>query len=223
MSAADGYADQTPGVVRYEPPYGNHVFIDPGSEMVKFAHLRPGSVAVSTGDQVTGQLLGEVGNSGNTTEPHLHIHAERDGIGLGLRFDGIIGTLHRGRTPAHLPPRHTRPCASCGPRSRMPSVMGPATRPRPSPTRRRLPGVACGFPVGEGDALLGGARPPGLVGLAEGGEDAVADDEAWRIGCGRVGRRGYGPQRGAQLLRGVEECLGGNVPDRRCVLLSGVG
>lgn len=44
------------------------------------------------------QLLGEVGNSGNTTEPHLHLHAERDGLGLDLRFTGITGTLHRGRT-----------------------------------------------------------------------------------------------------------------------------
>ncbi|MER5923408.1 hypothetical protein [Streptomyces mirabilis] len=48
-----------------------------------------------------GQLLGGVGNSGNTTEPHLHLHAERDGLGLDLRFSGITGitgTLHRGRT-----------------------------------------------------------------------------------------------------------------------------
>ncbi|MGW2816719.1 peptidoglycan DD-metalloendopeptidase family protein [Streptomyces sp. NPDC001415] len=99
VSAADGYADQIPGTIRYEPPYGNHVFIDTGSEVVKLAHLRPGSVTVSTGDRVhTGQPLGEVGNSGNTTEPHLHIHAERDGLGLDLRFTGITGTLHRGRT-----------------------------------------------------------------------------------------------------------------------------
>jgi hypothetical protein len=29
-----------------------------------------------------------VGNSGNSTEPHLHIHAERNGTGLRLRFEG---------------------------------------------------------------------------------------------------------------------------------------
>ncbi|MEU7063850.1 M23 family metallopeptidase [Streptomyces sp. NPDC046161] len=99
VSAEDGYTDQTPGVIRYEPPYGNHVFIDTGSEIVKLAHLRPGSVTVSAGERVhTGQLLGEVGNSGNTSEPHLHIHAEREGVGLDLRFTGIPGTLHRGRT-----------------------------------------------------------------------------------------------------------------------------
>ncbi|MFE9406506.1 M23 family metallopeptidase [Streptomyces sp. NPDC006530] len=99
VAAVDGYADQVPGTIRYEPPYGNHVFIDTGSEVVKLAHLRPGSVTVSTGDRVrAGQPIGEVGNSGNTTEPHLHIHAERDGLGLDLRFTGVPGTLHRGRT-----------------------------------------------------------------------------------------------------------------------------
>jgi murein DD-endopeptidase MepM/ murein hydrolase activator NlpD len=35
-----------------------------------------------------GQRIGRVGNSGNTSEPHLHIHAERDGAGVPLRFDG---------------------------------------------------------------------------------------------------------------------------------------
>ncbi|WP_236584422.1 hypothetical protein [Streptomyces sp. MBT53] len=41
-----------------------------------------------------------MGNSGNTTEPHLHLHAERDGLGLDLdlEFTGIPGPLHRGRT-----------------------------------------------------------------------------------------------------------------------------
>ncbi|TMZ49982.1 M23 family metallopeptidase, partial [Klebsiella pneumoniae] len=35
-----------------------------------------------------GQLLGTVGNSGNTSEPHLHIHAEKDGEGVPIRFGG---------------------------------------------------------------------------------------------------------------------------------------
>lgn len=32
--------------------------------------------------------VGAVGNSGNTTEPHLHIHAEKDEEGIPIRFDG---------------------------------------------------------------------------------------------------------------------------------------
>ena len=45
-----------------------------------------------------GLLLGEVGNSGNTTEPHLHIEASRDGLGVDLRFAGNPGRYWRGRT-----------------------------------------------------------------------------------------------------------------------------
>jgi hypothetical protein len=99
VSAVDGIEDQAPGTLRYGPLYGNHVFIDTGTETVKLAHLRPGTVAVTTGRTVpAGELLGEVGNSGNSSEPHLHIHAERDGQGLDLRFAGVDGHLHRGRT-----------------------------------------------------------------------------------------------------------------------------
>jgi len=99
ISAAGAVADQRPGEIRYQPAHGNHVFLDTGHEIVKLAHLRPGSVTVRPGDLVrTGQLLGEVGNSGNTTEPHLHLHAERDGVGLDLTFTDVRGRLYRGRT-----------------------------------------------------------------------------------------------------------------------------
>ena len=37
------------------------------------AHLKPGSICVRTGQQVNlGEKIGECGNSGNTSEPHLH-------------------------------------------------------------------------------------------------------------------------------------------------------
>jgi hypothetical protein len=40
--------------------------------------MRQNSVAVAPGDRVeVGNRLGEVGNSGASTEPHLHIHAQR--------------------------------------------------------------------------------------------------------------------------------------------------
>jgi murein DD-endopeptidase MepM/ murein hydrolase activator NlpD len=53
---------------------GNHVVIDHGDgEFSFYAHLRPGSVGVHVGDAVTrGQRIGDVGSSGNSTEPHLH-------------------------------------------------------------------------------------------------------------------------------------------------------
>lgn len=61
-------------------PAGNHVLVScrvgDAEITVLFAHFRQGGVAVARGDQVRrGAALGRVGNSGNSTEPHLHLHA----------------------------------------------------------------------------------------------------------------------------------------------------
>lgn len=59
---------------------GNHVILDCGEFVVLLAHLRQGSVQVTVGQTVgKAQVIGQVGNSGNTSEPHLHIHAQRRG------------------------------------------------------------------------------------------------------------------------------------------------
>jgi hypothetical protein len=86
-----------PDVDRAHPP-GNFVLIECEATVhVVLAHLRSGTVTVHPGDYVTTEtILGEVGNSGNSTEPHLHIHAQRPGriwdpfIGdpLAIRLDG---------------------------------------------------------------------------------------------------------------------------------------
>ena len=53
---------------------GNHVVIDLGNnEYAMYMHLIPGSIPVKVGQKVkSGDKVGRVGNSGNTTEPHLH-------------------------------------------------------------------------------------------------------------------------------------------------------
>jgi murein DD-endopeptidase MepM/ murein hydrolase activator NlpD len=53
---------------------GNHVILDLGDgTYALYAHLRRGSLTVREGDRVTvGQPLARCGNSGNSTEPHLH-------------------------------------------------------------------------------------------------------------------------------------------------------
>jgi hypothetical protein len=59
---------------------GNHVILECGGIHLLLAHFRPGSVRVSAGQPVAvGDRLGEVGNSGNSGAPHLHIHAQRPG------------------------------------------------------------------------------------------------------------------------------------------------
>jgi len=70
--------DQPLGSADPNNPAGNYVTIDMGEgRFVLLAHLREGSVAVKTGDPVEpGDLIGEVGNSGNTSEPHLHIQIQ---------------------------------------------------------------------------------------------------------------------------------------------------
>ena len=69
---------------------GNTVTLDLGAgRYAKYAHLQPGSVRVRTGDRVRrGQVLGLLGNSGNSTGPHLHFNVESaPGIGgNGLPF-----------------------------------------------------------------------------------------------------------------------------------------
>lgn len=57
---------------------GNHVVIaaDAGGFFVLVAHLRRGSVCVTPGEVVrAGALIGTCGNSGNSTEPHVHLQA----------------------------------------------------------------------------------------------------------------------------------------------------
>ncbi len=53
---------------------GNHVILDLGDGVFAFyAHMQKGSVQVQEGDRVKrGQLLGKLGNTGNTSAPHLH-------------------------------------------------------------------------------------------------------------------------------------------------------
>ena len=78
---------------------GNHVLVrhDDGT-VAAYAHLRRGSVAVRPGERVgTGAELGRVGNTGNTSMPHLHVHlmdrARVDAAaGLPLTWSGLTRT-----------------------------------------------------------------------------------------------------------------------------------
>lgn len=74
----DGDPDEPPGRWRLRRTTGNHVVIEVAPrEFLFVAHLQPGSITVAPGDRVRmGQPIGRVGNSGNTTEPHVHLHLQ---------------------------------------------------------------------------------------------------------------------------------------------------
>jgi hypothetical protein len=78
VSATDGLPEQTPGKypinISLEDADGNSVILDLGEgQYAMYAHMKPGSVYVHKGDHVkVGQVIGLVGNSGNSVAPHLH-------------------------------------------------------------------------------------------------------------------------------------------------------
>ncbi|GAB3534895.1 hypothetical protein GCM10027403_11710 [Arthrobacter tecti] len=55
---------------------GNHVLIEGSDGVVAICHLQQGSIEVRAGQRVrVGDVLGRCGNSGNSTEPHVHVQA----------------------------------------------------------------------------------------------------------------------------------------------------
>ncbi|HEY7218643.1 MAG TPA: M23 family metallopeptidase, partial [Candidatus Binatia bacterium] len=71
--------------VTVDSAVGNYVTLDLGQRhFALYAHLQPGSIKVRVGDQVkTGQVLGLLGNSGNSDAPHLHFQVTDDNSPLG--------------------------------------------------------------------------------------------------------------------------------------------
>jgi hypothetical protein len=79
VDTLDGLPENTPGeAASYDldpsTALGNHVILDlGGGRYALYAHLETGSVGVQVGEQVDqGEVLARVGNTGNTTAPHLH-------------------------------------------------------------------------------------------------------------------------------------------------------
>jgi biotin carboxyl carrier protein len=87
VEVKDSIPENVPGInsravpITLETVGGNHVVIDIGGGHYAFyAHVKPGSLRVKLGDRVKrGQVIALVGNTGNSTEPHLHFHIS-DGV-----------------------------------------------------------------------------------------------------------------------------------------------
>ena len=80
VAATDGLPDLPVPRMDRSHMAGNHVILECGPVWVVLAHMQRGSVRAAVHERVqVGQVVGLVGNSGNTGEPHLHLHAQRPG------------------------------------------------------------------------------------------------------------------------------------------------
>lgn len=111
VSVVDGLPEQTPGrfpeAITLAQADGNSVVLDlGGGRYALYAHLQPGSLRVRPGDRVRrGQVLGLVGNTGNSVAPHLHFHvmdgpSPLDSNGLPYAIDAFEVTGHTPGTAA---------------------------------------------------------------------------------------------------------------------------
>jgi murein DD-endopeptidase MepM/ murein hydrolase activator NlpD len=92
----DGVKDNVPGVLNHVYIPGNTVIIKTATgEYAFFAHFKQHSIVVKQGQKVsTGALLGLCGNSGNSSEAHLHFHLQNvedmtKAIGAKCYFDQL--------------------------------------------------------------------------------------------------------------------------------------
>lgn len=97
-------------------PMGNHIVIqvDDDGTSVALAHLQRGSSRVAVGDEVeAGQVVAAVGNSGNTSEPHVHLQVmdvPHPNWALGVPFtftDVVVGEA--AAPPIEAPPEDVVP------------------------------------------------------------------------------------------------------------------
>jgi murein DD-endopeptidase MepM/ murein hydrolase activator NlpD len=102
VEAEGTWPDLLPGVRDPQHPMGNHVVIDHRNGEYSFlCHLKQGSVKPRAGEIVTaGDAIGLCGNSGNTTEPHLHYHLQDtprplDGDGVPAEFSDYLADGER--------------------------------------------------------------------------------------------------------------------------------
>ena len=94
--------------------YGNYLVLDIGGCWAVYMHCLPGSFRVKAGDHVEeGQPVARLGNSGNSTEPHLHFQlndvpdpAFSHGLPLMFKKYTKIGEIRFGTPPGpvQLPP-----------------------------------------------------------------------------------------------------------------------
>ncbi len=83
IAAVDGLPDMQVPRVDHDHLAGNHVILRCSGVDILLGHFRRGTVLVRVGEKLSvGDTIAQVGNSGNTSEPHLHVHAQEPGIAV---------------------------------------------------------------------------------------------------------------------------------------------
>jgi hypothetical protein len=102
INVTDGVADNAPGSMNRSATVGNCVVIQHREgEVSVLCHFKQGSILVKPGDKVKrGQVLGQCGNSGNSSEPHIHYHLQdspmlQAGFGVKCVFTQAVLTKER--------------------------------------------------------------------------------------------------------------------------------
>lgn len=97
VQVIDSIPDNIPGETNVRDLTGNTVVLQTDiGEYILFAHLQEGSIIVEEGQEVAqGEVMARCGNSGNSTEPHLHLSLQntlemRDAIGGKLYFERLL-------------------------------------------------------------------------------------------------------------------------------------
>lgn len=108
VKVIDGVRDNIPGQVNKVDLTGNTLVLETQrKEYLLFAHLKSNSIRIKEGDMVKqGQVIAQCGNSGNTTQAHLHLQLQNtidlfNTIGARLYFDELIvnGEIKRDYMP----------------------------------------------------------------------------------------------------------------------------
>jgi Peptidase family M23 len=113
LAVVDNLPEQVPGALPTNLPLdqyaGNRVIQDiGGGNYVMYAHLKTGSVKVKVGDRLTtGQILGGLGNSGNTDAPHLHFQLMS--TPEPLRSNGLPFVFDKFRLDSRVAPEADQP------------------------------------------------------------------------------------------------------------------
>ena len=102
----DGEPDAQPGRPEPQRGGGNYIVVEIAPRQYLFlVHLRTGTIRVQKGDEIRrGDVVAHIGNSGNTSEPHLHLHVQDtpragDGQGVPVYFGHYV-VAHTNETVA---------------------------------------------------------------------------------------------------------------------------